>query len=81
MKYGMSSGGIDMSISFRPPYAHAIPSGTLMSATITLSVSSCRSIWPRAAPSAVRIDISRDRLDARASIRFATLKQAIRVRG
>ena len=34
-------------------------------------------IWPRAAPSAVRIDISRDRLDARASIRLATLKQAM----
>jgi hypothetical protein len=31
----------------------------------------------RAAPSAVRIAISRDRADARASIRFATLKHAI----
>ena len=44
---------------------------------MTLSVSSWRRIWPRPAPSAVRIDISRDRLDARASIRFATLKHAM----
>ena len=34
-------------------------------------------IWLRPAPSAVRIDISRERLDARASIKLATLKHAI----
>ena len=54
-----------------------MPSGTLSSATMTLSVRSCRRIWPREAPSAVRIDISRDRVDARASIRLATLKHAM----
>ena len=40
MKYGMSSGGIDMSISVRAPFAHSIPSGTLSRPMTTLSVSS-----------------------------------------
>ena len=43
----------------------------------TASVSSCRTIRHRPAPSAARIEISRCRTDARASSRFATLAHAI----
>ena len=59
-------------------HASAMPSGMLARPISTLSVSSWRRIRARPAPSAVRIEISRMRADARASIRFATLKQAIR---
>jgi len=40
----MLSGGIEVSISFSPPYAHSSPSGTLQRPTMTLSVSSWRNL-------------------------------------
>ena len=43
----------------------------------TLSVRSCRTMRPRAAPMAARIAISRERPIARANSRLATLAQAI----
>ena len=46
-------------------------------ASTRLSVSSCRTMRPRPAPSVARIASSRDRDAARASIRFATLTHAI----
>ena len=46
-------------------------------ASSRLSISSCRTIWLRLAPIAVRIAISRRRDAARASSRLATLAQAI----
>ena len=44
---------------------------------MTASVSSCRTIRNRPAPSAERIEISRCRTEARASSRLATFEQAM----
>ena len=49
----------------------------LITASSTLSTSSCRTIRHRLAPSATRTATSRDRSAARASSRLATLEQAI----
>ena len=77
MKYGMPSVGIAMSSSRMPTHARPMPSGALSRPIATASVSSWRTIRHRPAPSAVRIEISRWRTDARASSRFATFEQAI----
>ena len=55
----------------------ATPIGALTRPISTASVSSCRTIRHRPAPSAVRIEISRCRTEARASSRLATLAHAI----
>ena len=47
------------------------------SASTTLSASNCRTICRRVAPSATRMAISRDRVLARATIRFATFAHAM----
>jgi hypothetical protein len=44
----------------------------------TLSVSTCRTSWPREAPNAWRIANSRVRADARAISKLATLTHTIR---
>ena len=48
-----------------------------MSDSNTLSVSSCRTNWPRVAPSDNRTAISRWRMNPRAISRFATFAQAM----
>ena len=60
----------------RPPPAPARSSPPI-SESSTLSTSSCRTMRQRVAPSDTRTDISRARAAERASIRFATLAQAI----
>ena len=77
MKYGTSSTGIELSSSLMPIHAMPMPSGALTSPMIIDSVSSCRTMRQRPAPSAARMEISRWRTEARASSRFATLEQAI----
>ena len=59
------------------PRRATMPSGALSRPMITDSVSSCRMMRSRPAPSAARIEISRWRTDARASSRLATFEQAI----
>ena len=54
-----------------------MPSGALARAIRMLSVSNCRTMRPRPAPSAARTAISRCRAVARASSRFATFAHAI----
>jgi len=76
MKNG-SSMGIMPSQSRLPRMASATPIAAPASARIRLSVRSWRTRRPREAPSAMRTLISRRRIVARASIRLATLAQAI----
>ena len=61
-----------------PKYPRPRPSRPPASDNKTLSVSSCRIRRPRPAPIAARMAISRCRMVARASRRFATLAQAMR---
>ncbi len=58
-------------------HARAIPSAPPASATIRLSVTTCRSSVPRPAPNAARTAYSRRRYAMRASARFATFAQAM----
>ena len=65
-------------VSMRVPMtASSNPSAPPAKATTLLSSRSCRAILARVAPSAERTAISRCRAVARASIRLATLAQAI----
>ena len=64
-------------IAFKPPQAKIPPSTPPKIASSTLSVSSCRTIRPRPAPSEDRTAISVRREAARASSNPATLAQAI----
>ena len=73
---GMLSGA-DATSASTPQNASSRPTAPPASAMSTLSVSSCWTIRPRLAPSAVRSAISLRRDAARASSRFATLAHAI----
>ena len=55
----------------------AMPSAPPISDSSTLSVSNCRTSWPRVAPSDSRTAISRWRMKPRAISRFATFAHAI----
>jgi hypothetical protein len=61
----------------RPSAARRRPIVPPATASIVLSVSSCRSSRTRPAPSAVRTASSRPRRTSRATSRFATLAQTI----
>ena len=63
--------------AFTPPRESTMPVTPPSSASTRLSVSSCRTMRPRPAPSAVRTAISRLRTVARASSSEATLTQAM----
>ena len=69
--------GVSFSRASRPTYASPKPSAPPTNARITLSVSICRTVRQRLAPSAVRIAISFCRAAARASSRFAIFAHAI----
>jgi hypothetical protein len=60
-----------------PHCAITSPIAPPATASSRLSASSCRTTRQRPAPSAARIEISRDRPTARESIRFATFAHAI----
>ena len=64
--------------SRRNTQASATPNGALNNPMIMASTSSWRTMRSRPAPSAVRIEISRCRIEARASSRLATFEQAMR---
>ena len=64
-------------IHWRNAYANAMPSAAPMSATMTLSVSSWRTMRQRSAPSATRTAISFERAVARARSRLATFAHAM----
>src|SRR5258708_3724244 len=69
--------GLITSSARTPTYPSPRPSTPPARDNITLSVSNCRINAPRPAPIAARMAISRLRIVARASSRFATLAQAI----
>jgi hypothetical protein len=69
------SAGIDAMSSDCVHIAARTPAEPPMATRTRFSVSSCRINRPRPAPSASRIEISRWRVDARASSRFATFAQ------
>ena len=54
-----------------------IPASVAATDSTSASASSCRAMRPRPAPTASRTASSRRRVDARASCRFDTLRQAI----
>ena len=64
--------GADSKLANRIPPMAPMPESTRFSAR------SCRTIWPREAPIAMRTENSYPRAEYRASSRFATLAQAIR---
>ena len=73
---GVSAGSVDCN-SRRPCVARAMPSAPPRDASRTLSVSSCRMMRRRPAPSAERTAISRERPADRARVRLATFAHAI----
>ena len=77
MKYGLPTSWVAASNRLIPTMDSANPKTPLMSASRTLSTSSCRTIRQRVAPSDTRTLISRDRPVARASSRLATFEHAI----
>ena len=60
-----------------PIAAMPSPASPLITARMTLSISSCRTMRQREAPSEMRTEISRARLVERDSSRLATLAHAI----
>ncbi len=75
-----ASGALATSRSPATRTAHAAPaspSAPPIAASTRLSINSCRTSRPRLAPNASRTEISRPRVVARASSRFATFAQAM----
>ena len=77
-QYGLPTFSTASEKPWIPQRARNRPSNPPSSARTTLSISSCRMIRQRLAPSAARIETSRARSTARLSSMFATFAQAIR---
>ncbi len=77
IQYGFPTPATAASNSRTPTEVSPNPSRPPRQASMTLSMSSCRTIRPRLAPSAVRTAISRARYAERASSRLATFAHAM----